>query len=232
MGPLVLLTIMIFGLVILGIIVAFSPTLIFTEVTVLTQSKRPFIDTVALISGIMVPIVVYGALAFLFVDQATGFQNPFTHSSIASLPIVDVLAGLLLLGAGLRLHRPRRIRRREVEAAAPKKLLDTRALFIFGLIKMATSFSSIAAIMIGVQFIESYIRHGALQAVALLCFLLISIFPFLLIASLQAYSPETFARVKSSSDRVARLDWIMILSWVFLLAGAYFMVIGVLSITR
>lgn len=230
MGPIVLLAIVIFGLIILGIIVAFSPTLILTQVAILTRSKRPILDSAALISGILVPIVIYGALAYLFVDQITTFQLPSPRTTIASLPFIDVLAGVLLLIAGLRLRRPRQAQRAAAEAEQPHKLMSPKALFAFGLIKMATSLSSIAAILIGVQFIESYITGNVWQAMALIGFMVISIFPFLLIASLQAYFPHVFQRVKSSSDRVAQLDWISILSWMLILAGTGFVASGLLNL--
>lgn len=233
MGPIELFIFALLGLLLYGIVVSFSPTLFVTEVAILTRSKRPFLHTLAFLAGIAIPLVVYIALALSITQTNQEFQIPTTREIIGSLPIVSMLAGILLVGAGLRIRANQHLTQPNQKKAKehPEKIFHTKALFWFGLIKMGTSLSSIAAILLGVSFIQSFVTRGAFQTVALLWFLAISLLPFIGLASLKRYAPKTFGRLQKSSDKIASYDWLKVLRWVFLASGVYLIVYALLSLT-
>jgi hypothetical protein len=113
----------------------------------------------------------------------------------------------------------------------PEKIFHTKSLFWFGLIKMGTSLSSIAAILLGVSFIQSFVTRGAFQTMALLWFLAISLLPFVGLASLKRYAPKTFSRLQKSSDKVANYDWLKVLRWVFLASGVILIASALMSLS-
>lgn len=233
MGPIEIFIVALIGLLVYGIVVSFSPTLFVTEVAILTRSKRPFIHTIAFLAGIAVPLVVYIFLAISITQTNQEIQIPSVREIIGSLPIVTMLAGILLVGAGLRMQTGKQIAdsTQEKSKEHPEKLFDTKALFWFGLIKMGTSLSSIAAILLGVSFVQSFVTRGALQAMALIWFLAVSLLPFVGIASLKRYSPKTFSRLQKSSDKVSSFDWLKVLRWVFLASGVYLIAYSLMNLS-
>lgn len=232
MGPIELFIFAVISLLLYGIIVSFSPTLFLTEVAILTRSKRPLIHTVAFMAGISIPLVLYIGLAIVLTEAGQHLQIPTARQVIGNIPIVSILAGLLLFGAGLRLKTGKQTAKisQDTHKDTSDKLFDTKTLFWFGLIKMGTSLSSIAAILLGVGFIKSFVTRGAFQAVALVWFLAISLLPFIGIAGIKRYAPTTFARLQKSSDKVASYDWLKVLRWVFLVSGAYLALSGLVNI--
>lgn len=227
----VLLTIIV-GLAVLGIIIAFSPTLILTEIAVLTRSKKPFIHTVALISGISVPILLFSLAALTFVDPQTSYQLPSTRQVIGGIPLFDVLIGMVLIFTGIHLFKPRPNNEKAAKTSKinSEKMFSSKTLFWFGLIKMATSLSSIAAILIGVRYIKSLLGGEAVvQTVALFWMVAVSILPFLLIASMSRYFPKTFSRIKLTSDKVVGYNWRLIACAVMIGAGVIFIAAGIIN---
>lgn len=228
MGPIELFIFAVISLLLYGIVVSFSPTLFLTEVAILTRSKRPFTHTLALLAGISVPLIIYIVLAISLTDANQHLQIPTIREVFGNLPIVSILAGLLLFGAGLRLETNKQAAEisPDIHQESSTKLFKTKTLFWFGLIKMGTSLSSIAAILLGVSFIKSFVTFGAFQTMALAWFLIISLLPFISIAGVKRYAPATFAHFQKSSDKVASYDWLKILRWVFLISGIYLIFFG------
>ncbi|QQS26711.1 hypothetical protein IPM44_03245 [bacterium] len=232
MGPIELLIFALISLLLYGAIVSFSPTLFLTELAILTRSKRPLIHTIAFMTGISIPIILYITLAVVITDAGNNFTIPNTREVIGSLPIVSIIAGILLFSSGLRLKTDRGVENEseEVTKESPERLFRTKTLFWFGLIKMGTSLSSIAAILLGVSFIKSFVTRGVFQAVALIWFVVISLLPFLSIAGLKRYAPKIFARLQRSSDRITDFNWLKVLRWVLLASGIYLITYGALGI--
>lgn len=236
MGPIELLIFALISLLLYGVIVSFSPTLFLTELAILTRSKRPLIHTIAFMIGISIPVILYIALAVVITDAGNNFTMPNAREVIGSLPIVSIIAGILLFSSGLRLKTDRKVVNESEEATkespeSPEKIFHTKTLFWFGLIKMGTSLSSIAAILLGVSFIKSFVTRGVFQAMALVWFIVISLLPFLGIASLKRYAPKTFARLQKSSDRVTAFNWLKVLRWVLLASGIYLIIYGALGVS-
>jgi len=182
--------------------------------------------------GISIPVILYIALAVVITDAGNNFTMPNAREVIGSLPIVSIIAGILLFSSGLRLKTDRKVvnESEEITKESPEKIFHTKTLFWFGLIKMGTSLSSIAAILLGVSFIKSFVTRGVFQAMALIWFIVISLLPFLGIASLKRYAPKTFARLQKSSDRVTAFNWLKVLRWVLLASGIYLIIYGALGV--
>lgn len=214
----------------LGVVVAFSPTLVVTELAVLTRSKQPVLHTVAFIAGIAVAVTIFCLAATLFVDPAKDIDIPNTREVLGRVPLMDIIIGVLLLAAGRHfLKTPSPTVEVEAKKFKPERLLSARTLFWFGFLKMATSLSSIAAILVASRFIKTTLDQGSLQFAAIVWLITISILPFVILVTLQQYRPEIFQRIQAASDRATGLNWRRIIAWTLIVAGAYFLVGGVIN---
>lgn len=227
MEQLAALILVILALTILGMIVAFSPTLVVTEVTVLLKSKNPFWHTVALISGISVAIVIFSIVATVVTDPSQSISIPHRERSIKTLPFIDFILGSALIFLGVKyLNRPKRIKHNP--RFKPENLLSTKTLFWFGLVKMFTSISSIFAIILAARIVKSSLGHSATQFVAISWLIVVSLLPFILIAAAKVYRPELFMLLQENYKRLAPKNLrkfvciLAIFAGVLLIASAIF----------
>lgn len=215
---------------VMGIVIAFSPTLILTELTILTRSKKPVVQTLSLIAGIALAIALFCAAVIIFVGPNSNFTVPSTRQVISSIPIIDIIAGILLVITGLRLPLSGSNNSVKKSRFSPEKLLNTKTLFWFGLVKMATSLSSIAAIFIALRFIMTSVDTGTLQLASILWLILVAILPFAIILSLKQYKPDIFAKIQNASDRAVNINWRRVIAFSLIVAGSYFIFSGLLHV--
>ncbi len=211
---------------VLGIIIAFSPTLFITELAILTRSKRPLIQSIAFITGISLAVLLFCIVALLLFDPAKQLTIPSTREVIHSTPAADMIVGVLLLVFGVKLLRPKVSEDSLSQQHSPKAgtLLSTKALFWFGFIKMATSLSSIAAIILATRFIMTSVATGGMRAASVAWLVVVAVFPFVLILLWQQYWPERFAKVQRVSDRVVGVNWRRVIAITMVGFGGYFII--------
>lgn len=229
MQPLQALIVSLAIIAVLGIVIAFSPTLFITELAILTRSKRPVIQSIAFITGISLAVLLFCVVALVLIEPTHQFTVPSTREIIRSVPLADMVAGVLLLVVGTKLLQPAII-----ETKAPKQqslgaeLFKTKTLFWFGFIKMATSLSSIAAIILATRFIMTSVATGGMRAASVAWLVVVAVFPFVLILLWQQYWPERFAKIQRASDRAIGVNWRRILAIAMVATGGYFIINGLL----
>lgn len=205
----IIIIIIICGIVIglLGLVVAFSPTLVLTEIAVLTKSQKPLIHSVALITGIASAVALFCIITAIFVDPSKDFSLPWNQFKLSSVPLIDIIAGILLIELGRRLLSKPATKNASTSKFNPSKIMTTRSLYWFGLLKMATSLSSIAAIVYASRFVKTYLDKESQQVIALVWLLIIAIVPFLLLVGIKLFRPGTFQNIQNASDRVTAISW-------------------------
>lgn len=210
---------------ILGIIIAFSPTLLITELAVLTRSKRPGLQTLVLITGIASAITLFCLIAVLFVDPSHSIRIPSTREIVRNVPVLDGIVGILLIIISLKLLRPSPLAVPLSERGKSASInMSSKALYLFGFIKTATSLSTIAAILVAARLIKTSLSTSGLQFMAVVWLIAFAILPFVLIIILRNGKPEVFHKLQALSDRAASLNWRKLASIVLLLLGTYFIV--------
>lgn len=212
-------------LALLGIVVAFSPTLIIAEIAILTRAKDPVRRTLALIAGIATAVTIFSLLALLFIEPTRHITLPSTRDVFDLVPIFDIIVGVLLMFVGLKLLRPAHPKPKAAESAFERRMSPS-ALYWFGLIKMGTSLSSITAIIIATRLINTYTRTNPVQAVAALWLVAISMLPFVLLILSKQYRPQLFGRIQDMSDRAVSLNWRRYIAGAIMLLSVWFMVVG------
>ena len=215
----------------LGIVIAFSPTLVITELTILTRSKSPVVQSTAFIAGIGLAVSLFSLGALLLINPSNQITLPSTHDIIKSLPIADILAGSMLIFVSTRLLQAKLNETVRKHSFNPNKLLTAKALFWFGFIKMGTSLSSIAAIILAARYIMTSQHAGTLQFASVLWLTAVAVLPFILILLLQQYRPESFTKIQNVSDRALSLNWRRLVAFVFAAAGCYFVLAGTLNLS-
>lgn len=213
-------------LALLGIVIAFSPTLFVTEIAVLTRSKEPFYHTLFLILGIASSVTMISLLALLCIDPRAEIVLPSSNELLSMIPLTDILIGILLLFTGLRLLRPPGEHTKSTKTYS-QYVASPKTLFWFGFIKMSTSLSSLAAIIFASRFIKTYYSFNTAQFAAVLWLVAISLLPFILLIVAKQYRPQIFSKIQHSSDRATTFNWRRIIAGVVLLASIWFMVIGI-----
>lgn len=186
-------------LTLLGAVVAFSPTLVITEFGVLIKSKKPFIHVVSLILGISVAIFVFSFLAVSFIDSNTTINFPETRKSIKLEALVDIILGVALVIFGIKSLTksvgPDGVQKKSKFSL--DNLMTSKKLFLFGLIKMATSVSSLLAILVAAKFVKTFLPNPPSQIVATIWLVAVSVAPFVLIASLKFVKPRLFLNIQN-----------------------------------
>lgn len=215
-----------FGLLILGMVIAFSPTLIFTEIAIITKSKQPFKLSIALIAGIAVPIVALVLLAVLLYDPNTEFEVPKTSEVLSITPLIDVTVGIALIIAGSRIGKGPK----KESNFNPEKLFSFKTMFLFGAIKMATSLSSIAAILIAARFLKTTTSDSTQQLLGVVWLVGAALLPFILILLVNYFSPASFAKIKMHSEKISELNWSRILALTLTVGGIGLIVFGIINI--
>jgi hypothetical protein len=180
-------------LALLGIIVAFSPTLVLTEITVLLKSKKPVVHVMALISGIALAVAIVTSVAVTLLQPSTEINIPVLRDSMRGGPFIDLLIGILLCVIGwYGLRRIASHQEKKPSKLSAENLLTTKKLFFFGLAKMATSVSSIIAIVFAARFIKEVTRSSLSQFAAGLWLVAIAVTPFVILALMYYLRPSSF----------------------------------------
>jgi len=215
----------------LGVIVAFSPILVVTELTVLTRSKQPARHIVAFILGIATAIglLLFIAITSIFsIDPGYVIVLPSVHEIIRAAPLADLLIGILLLVTGIRMYRTKVSAKNS--APSSDKSPGTKSLFWFGFLKMVTSLSSITAILLATRLIKTSVPEGTIQWIAVVWLIGISLLPFIVIAVLQNRKPASFAKIQRVSDKATLVNWRSVIALAFCIIGACFAVSGIMNL--
>lgn len=214
-----------FSLLILGWVIAFSPTLIMIELAILTQSKNPIYLTALFISGLITPVILFVLFAMFTVGQDPHVNIFGNKHAIELSPLLDLLAGVTLIVVGIIMYRGDDVR--SLDAVETEKLLSGKKLYWFGAVKMATSVSSLAAIIIAANLLKDYTNEVAFQAAGIVWLVIAVCLPFIVIPVIMMYHPKLFKRLQQYSNRVTRFNWSKVIAIGFITVGVGLAVIGI-----
>lgn len=215
-----------FGLLFLGTIIAFSPTLVVTELAILTKSKTPLVHTIAFIAGVALPVILISIFAITSVNPNQDIEIPSTTEVVRLIPIIDIIIASIFIYSGIKLKSSKP----KSSKLKPDKMLSTKTLFWFGALKMATSLSSLAAIVLAAQFLKSTTSQSSQQIFGLAWLVVAAILPFVIIAYLKTFKPARFDSIQRYSDKISDFDWRSIIAITLIIGGIGLMVFGIINI--
>lgn len=221
---------LVLGLVIvaiLGLVVAFSPTLVITELAIMTRSKKPIAHGIAMASGIALATGICALVAIAVIGPEYDTFLKFREKPLQLNPLIDTVVGLLLVLAGVQMLRQRATGNKPSFIKA-EKLVTSSTVFWFGFLKMATSLSSVGATWLAVRLVMSHTHSPTLQTLLIAWLIAVAMVPFLYIVYLKAYKPSSFDKIQQLSDRMVALNWRRIFAWVLVASGMFLVAQGLI----
>lgn len=218
-------------IIVLGVITAFSPTLFFTELAILTRSKNAFRQTVIFLCGIATPIVLLVILYTLVLSPSESYtlhiELPTVKQVVSAVPLLTLLVGLLCIGAGIKL----RFFRKRDKAAKPPRITIMRSglLYWFGCLHMGLSLSTVAGVLVSIHVIKFLLPSATLQTIAFVWLIAMVMLPFVTIMALYFFWPQTFTRIQAASDRLAAFNYYPLASYTFTILGLTLVLLALMT---
>lgn len=214
------------GLLGIGFVTGFSPTLVAETLRVLTGVKRPDRAIAYMLAGL---VIGSGLLLFLlqFIDPRTlaGRLSAETEKILVSRGI-DLVFGALFLVAGivlaLRARRPRK-------PAKPKRPPSGRPLemALIGASSVTLSASSFATVYLAARLVHGLSSLAAVRALGALAFVIGLIALYVVLAAVWGRVPALAARITRLFDRVGSADLRPWEAGIVLIAAAILLWLGI-----
>ena len=213
----------------LGIVVAFSPTIVMTELAIIAKSKNPLVASLALIGGVTSAIVLLVALWLFAIDPYQEIRIPTTRDVLLVAPVLDIFAGIALIWGSKKLIANRDSQDKSVTSDKTHDTIRPISIYWFSFLKMITSLSTIGATLLAVRLLKSNVDGGIWLILATLWLLVVAIAPFLYLLLLRITKPDKFNSVISATKKFEGIDWRLIISRLMLWCGIFLIVFGLYS---
>jgi hypothetical protein len=188
----------------LGLLIAFNPSLIVINLLLVLESKRPIRDSLILIAGVILPLVVILLAVVFWLKPDSTFQIRDSLPDIKLPPLIDILFGFgLLVYVARRLARkPEPERPSAVAGKAKRMLVSPGSIFSFGFIRSGLSLTSLLAIlMIAKTMVVN--QAGAVMAfLAVTLAFAIGVAPLLAAPYLYKYNPSALNKARARIDKL------------------------------
>jgi hypothetical protein len=212
-------------LLFLGLIVAFSPTIVFTELAVILKSKRPILASIALIAGVGVALISLVIISIIIFNPSQQIDIPSTREVLKLVPLLDIVAGILLIWGSRRYSV-----NKQTKSGTSGNVLGPKSLFWFGLIKMLTSLSTLGAIIIAVRLLETHVASGFWLIIATAWLLIVAMLPFVILVLIKLFKPEKLIKLENASKKMDTINWRQLFSKLMLWLGILLIVYGLFSL--
>jgi hypothetical protein len=215
-----------FALLVLGVLLAFSPTILITELAILTKSKNPAWLSLFLIAGVATPIVVFSLLAFWFIDPNARIYVPETRHILQIFPLLDFIIGTLFIVAGIRIRKSNNPPANVAKPKVPLTIFTPKKIFLFGLVRTITRLSGLAAILLAGQLLKKN-SDGPYAVLGIAWLAAVALSPMVVLLFMQHTHSKSFAKIANYSEQVASIHWRNIISTGLIICGCLFILYGV-----
>jgi hypothetical protein len=215
----------------LGLLVAFNPMLIVVDIMLVLKSRRPILNTAILAAGFVSSIVLLFAIASSVIDPDSQVSLRKLKDNLELPPLVDILAGTLLLGYALK--RRRNYAPRPQQAANNFKVPEKPyQLFVFGFVKAILSITNLFAVLILAKLAVTNDWNIARGLVAVLWLLLVGVIPLAAIAYFRQFRHESLVNIDKRINRIMSRDTALLITYVLGVTGALFTISGLVNLLR
>ncbi len=183
-GPLIVFLLSLLGIIFLGLLAGFSPTLYFTQIAVGMKSKNSRVYSMSLIAGVLLAIIV---LSFLFqilnLQTLLDFIDSTIHALIIAVVFNIFIAIGLIIGGFWYINYPDEVKKSKLPPLKPttKSSGKVSATVSFSFIRTFTSISGITATYVASNTIAATTSGLPEQIIYTSLFLFSAILPFLII---------------------------------------------------
>ncbi len=208
----------------LGLLVAFNPLLLVSELAIILKSKRPLLNAIVLIAGIATPLVLLAIVGGLIFDESTEIRT--FNINIHLSPLLNIVIGFILVLIGLRLQffpKPAKTKRLQAHQ------LSLGSLYGFAFFRSALSFSSIIGIITATKIIKDATDNYIVVLLGLFWTISIGMIPFLGMIGFSMKRPDSIKSLESRIDPLMNRSYKPVAIWGCILLGSYLIVIGISS---
>lgn len=210
-------------IVILGIVTAFSPTLFFTELAVLTRSKNAFRQTTIFLLGIATPIsllvLAYNFLLSPNTSYDIDIDLPSAEQILSAVPLLTLVVGIACIATGIWLRFFHGKQTDDNKKHHSLNIMRSSVLYWFGCIHMGLSLSTIAGVLLGANLVKTLLHSPPLQAIGFIWLIAMVMLPFVSIMAIYFLWPKAFTRIQATSDRLAAFNYYPLAAYAFFVLG-------------
>lgn len=223
----------VFVLTILGMFIAFSPMLIAVNLLIVVRSKRPILNTLILMAGVVVPLIIVSVLAKSYIHPDTAISISAISRKVSIPPLIDLLFGLSLLAWAItRLRRERPGAQQKQKTALNPPVDKPVALFWFGFVKSGLSVTNIFAILVVVKLVMINSLSPVAALLALLWTICVGLVPFLSELYLHKFKRDYLAKLNATLDTIMAKNITLWITIALFVASAYFCISALLELLR
>jgi hypothetical protein len=227
MGEAIILVIFI---TLLGLLIAFNPSLIFINFFLAIKSPRPLRDTLILVAGATLPLIltVLAIIYWLEPDSVIDLRGLTTRVRIP--PLVDILFGLSLLILAFR--RRYRTKHHHSDAAsgfykrAQKIMTSPWSIFSFSFLRSSLSLTHLLAIVVLAKTVVVHNLSAVGGLISVVWVIGLGIAPLLAAPYLCRYRPQSLERTQTTIDNLLNRDLNTIITLLLALGGVGFFLHG------
>lgn len=218
------------GLVGLGLITGFSPTLFVTQAGLATRRSKALTHMLALIAGVGVGTLLLAILfRFLNSDTVFGVIDSAISASIANAWF-NISVGVICIVGGLVYSTRKNATRPDSTPKVDVARTSYTGVISFAAAKTILSASGAAAVFLAVNLIVDANRGFIASLIMLAVYLAATLLPFWLILFIGIKSPTRLQRIKKSMGSISqRSDYRRIVGLIITVIGASIIVLNVTS---
>lgn len=164
----------------LGLFIAFSPMLIVVNLLIVLKSKKPILHAIALILGILTPLIIVAGLGLLLINPTSEISLSAIGAKIQIPPAIDILFGIsLFVMATKQFLKPVVKINPTTEFHIPND--NFWSLYLFGFMKSLLSATNLFAILVVVKLIIESSLNPIFDLAILIWTLVVGMVPFIIV---------------------------------------------------
>ncbi len=210
----------------LGLILSFNPMLIVVDFLLVLRSKRPIFNTIMLLAGFATSVAIMFTLASMAISPDSDISIQKIKESFDLPSSVEVLAGLLLVGYGIKRYKIKSSFKSTRSLANFKLPEGPIKIFLFGLVKSTLSVSNIFAILVLARQAVVGNWSVTISTMVLVWILIIGFLPLLYIMYLHWFRHQSLNRIDEKLNVWVQKDTSSYIAYGLILIGAIFAVKG------
>lgn len=222
-----------FLITLLGLLIAFSPSLIIINLLLTLKSAKPIRDTIVLIAGAILPLIILLLVLIFWVQPDGSFRLGHSLSQYGIPPLIDLLVGLSLLGyaAWRRFGRQAVIKKPKGMSERTKKMIaNPSSIFSFAFVRSSLSVIRLLAVIYLAKTIVLSGRRPIVEFLATVWVIALAMAPLIAAPFLYKYRPQVLETTQAGIDRLMARDLSNIVTLIITLVGAWLTVHGFLQL--
>jgi hypothetical protein len=213
----------------LGLLIAFNPSLIVLNFFLVLKSKTPVRDTLMLTAGVLIPLIIVSLIFVFWLKPDSSFDIGGLFSNIKIPPLIDLIFGLSLITyASLRYSRRRlhAAHQSAISNKAKQLIASPSSIFSFGLIRSSLSITNLLAVAVICKTIVLSDARPIVGVLFLVYGLAIGMMPLLAPTYLYKYTPRSLERFRNLIDNMLARDISMLVTIILAIVGLGFLIHG------